>query len=144
MSTVWMLHPIKDDVSSAEQYGQLRPINSRYVYPDELQGSAELPQGFRDNMARAANQFDPVRDYFLLGGDYVQMVYFAGLLAIQYGKFRTLRFDRDGKGYVVVKIGPLWWPKYRNRRHKKEQKRIQKCLILKSKMNWKHKKEPYK
>lgn len=102
--SVVIVHPIKDvDLSPALVYGELRPVNARYVYADELDGD-RIPETFMVRMVQAANSFRPDKDYLLIGGDHLQLVAMASLLASRHPNFRVLRYDRKAQGYVSVTV----------------------------------------
>lgn len=107
MATVWVPHPVKDDLSTALVYGQLRYITDRFVYADEISDELEIPNYFLDRYKSAAQQFDPENDYMLLAGDHLQMVLFSAALSSFHSKFRLLRYDRIARGYFEVEI-PTW------------------------------------
>lgn len=102
---VYAVHPVKDDVRSAETFGEIVYLNDRYVYPDELGDGGELPAVVMSKLTEGANDFEPTLDYLLLVGDHVQQAFLIYKLA-QLGKsFRLLRYDRQARGYVPVQIG---------------------------------------
>lgn len=94
----------KIDVSSAYVYGDMYYVNSRYVFSDELKNDRP-PRGFILNIDKAADAFDPRKDYLLLAGDHLQMMMMASALAIRYVEFYVLRYEREAKGYVPILIG---------------------------------------
>lgn len=118
--TVWAVHPIREDISAAANWGRVRFINERYVYPDELvQGykrtgeigssivpADELPPIIVDKLKSAVYEFDWVNDYLLIAGDHLQIVMMSAMLAQRYGKFNVLRFDRQAEGYLAVRMVP--------------------------------------
>lgn len=101
--TVWVVHPVKDDLSAALCYGDIRYVNSRYVTADELTADGQIPNGLRSSLFRAARDFGD-DDYLLLVGDHLQLVQFASMLSAEVGEFSVLRYDRQAKGYFAVKI----------------------------------------
>lgn len=103
--TVWVVHPVRESLDAALQYGALRYINGRYVNADELAGDGRLPLGFRDNLYAAAQAFDPEDDYLLIAGDHLQLIQATYELVIRYDQFRVLRYDRIAQGYFPVTIG---------------------------------------
>lgn len=107
--TVWVVHPVKEDLSAALQYGDIQYINGRYVNADELQADGRLPQGFLDNMRRVAEEFKPHKDYLLIAGDHLQLIQMAATLTGIWGRgWHVLRYDRQAKGYYPVKMENIW------------------------------------
>lgn len=103
--TVLAVHPLSDkDVSAALIYGELQYVNRRYIYPDELDGD-RLPAEFKKRMLVAVDRYDPDHDYLLIAGDHLQIVAMSALLAMRWGEFKVLRFDREAKGYLVALVG---------------------------------------
>lgn len=101
-SKVLVVHKVQDDLTPAENFGQLIFVNSRYVYGDEIED--ELPKQFRDRLVEAVRGFRPDDDYLLIVGDHLQVVTMSALLARAYKRFRVLRYDRQLKGYFPVLI----------------------------------------
>lgn len=102
--TVWVVHPVKDDLSAAHQYGEIRYITDGYVHADELDGD-RLPASVMEKISTALWAFDSNTDYFLIAGDHLQLVQVAAALAdYTYGSFRVLRYDRQANGYFPVTI----------------------------------------
>lgn len=101
--TVFVVNMITDDVSRAQAFGDLKYVNIRYVYGDELDGD-QLPAAFLIDIARHVELFDPERDYLLIAGDHLQLVQMAALLGKKFKRFRVLRWDRQAKGYIPVTI----------------------------------------
>ena len=105
-SVVYVVNPIKFDLSPARAFGTVRFINERYVFPDELTDQAEagneLPLDVATRMQAAANSFHPQCDYVLIGGDHLQLVAFTAMLARAHPMFKVLRYDRQAEGYVPV------------------------------------------
>lgn len=105
--TVFVVHPITDkstDISMAVVFGELKFINSRYVYPDELDGNL-LPTPVVQKMLRVVDEFDPDHDYLLIAGDHLQLLAMTGYLTGRWGRFKVLRYDRQAGGYFAVEIG---------------------------------------
>lgn len=91
------------DITPAMQYGDIRYVNFRYIYGDEIDNERlpdEPVQGMRENVER----FNPEVDYLLILGDHLQLVQFTAMLATAYGQFRVLRYDREARGYFPVVI----------------------------------------
>lgn len=103
--TVFCVHQNNDDISDALRYGELRYVNARYVYPDEVDGE-RLPPAFVDNMRRAADEFDPATDFLLIQGDHLQLLAFAAELMYRHAYYKVLRYDRQEKAYYPVRIAP--------------------------------------
>lgn len=107
MATVWVVNHVKDDVSRAAKYGDLKYVNLKYVYPDELFviGNENLiPLDVKNNLKWAAHDFDCANDYLLIAGDHLQLVLFSVMLGRRWPRFRVLRWDRQAEGYVPVTI----------------------------------------
>lgn len=102
--TVYFVHPIDDDVSSARQYGEIKTINYRFVFPDELQADGQLPPIFISKMANAVAEFNPDQDFLAIAGDQLQVAFMSAALAVLFAQFRLLRYDRQARGYVPVTI----------------------------------------
>lgn len=105
--TVWAMHPVKDDLSAALPYGELRFITKGYVHGDELEkvGDVEwLPRPALDKLRDAAREFSPTTDWLLIVGDHLQLVQFVALLSQNYSEFGVLRYDRQAEGYLAVEI----------------------------------------
>ena len=110
--TVWCVHPIKGDLRPAEAYGKIRYVNTRYIYPDDLE-EAEYdqktyfpPQAVEKLYVQAAQQFQPNTDYLLIAGDHLQLLMFTGELCAMWSKFKVLRYDRQEQGYIAVELNP--------------------------------------
>lgn len=107
MGTVWVVNHIKDDVSRAAKYGDLKYVNLKYVYPDELEtfnGDNWIPTAVRVSLRNTVTEFDPASDYLLIAGDHLQLVLFSAMLGRRRLRFRVLRWDRQAEGYVPVTI----------------------------------------
>ncbi len=100
--TVFAVNMTSDDTTNALQWGDIRHINLKYVYSDEIENQ-HLPASVEEALQRAVEDFDPVNDFMLALGDYVQMLAFARMLGVRHGKFRVLRWDKKASGYV-----PCW------------------------------------
>lgn len=106
MSRVYVTHPVKEDLSAAEQYGEVIYVNHRYIHADELEADGAIPSEFRRKIDEAALAFDVTRDYLLLAGDHVQQVALSSAIRnYNYSSnFRVLRWDRQANGYFVVRV----------------------------------------
>lgn len=113
--TVFAVHPVKDDLSPALHFGALRYIRTGYqrggyIYPDELRAPGgegcvfALPADWLDTARAAAAEFDPEADCLLMAGDHLQLLAFTALLIQRHGAFTALRFSREHRGYLPVKI----------------------------------------
>ena len=106
MPTVWVLHPVREDISAAAQHGTVRYIvdadvegrNGRYVYGDELTEDGLLPVEVTKRLREAAINFED-HDLLLIAGDHLQLVQMTYFLTLQWSQFKVLRYDRDAKGY---------------------------------------------
>lgn len=104
--SVFLVHTLSNkdvNVSSAEAYGEIKLVNGRYIFIDEVENE-QLPPTFVKNMLRAVDQFDPDHDYLLIAGDHLQIVAMSALLAERWGRFKVLRYDREARGYAPVEI----------------------------------------
>lgn len=104
--TVYAAHELsaKTDISSAAVYGDIRYVNHRYIYADEIKNDRP-PQGFNENIQRVAQSFMPRKDYLLIAGDHLQIVMLASALSEMHSGFYVLRYEREAKGYVPIMIG---------------------------------------
>lgn len=103
MGIVWAVNLTNDDKSKAEQFGEIRHINLRYVYGDEIVDE-RVPDDVHDKLRLAAHDFDPATDYVLIVGDHLQLVQFVAALGNLYVSFRALRYDKKAEGYIPVRI----------------------------------------
>jgi len=102
----WVVHPLNAvDISAASEWGSVRYINNRYVYPDELGDDNRIPSDFMDRLKTAAAEFDPEKDCLIMVGDHVQVAALVYCLSALKKTFRLLRFDRHVSKYVPVTIG---------------------------------------
>lgn len=106
--TVLVAHELSDkvDISSALTYGDVKYVNHRYIYADELDGDRP-PRGFKENVDLAADGFQPKKDYLLIAGDHLQLVMISAALSERYTGFYVLRYEREAKGYIPVMIGNI-------------------------------------
>lgn len=101
---VLAVHPITEkDLSAALIYGEIKYINHRYVFADELDGD-DVPQSFVSKMEKSVDDFDPDHDFLLIAGDHLQLLYMSALLADRWGSYRVLRYDRKAGGYIAIRI----------------------------------------
>lgn len=101
--TVWAVNLNKDDTSAALQYGDIRHINMRYVYGDEIVDE-RVPAPIGEALWNAARQFDFYDDYVLICGDHLQLVAFMTILGqVAAGRrIHVLRYDKKAQGYIPV------------------------------------------
>lgn len=101
--TVWAVNIDKHDTSAAAVWGDIRHINTRYVYGDEIENE-RMPNDTLDALRRAAWEFDPQRDFVLICGDHLQLVAFVHAIAsCRPGvKVHFLRYDKKVAGYIPV------------------------------------------
>lgn len=108
--TVWVVHPVRDDLSAAQHYGALKYITDGYVYPDQLDGEyiPDVVMGKLNAAANLSHGFKPKTDYLLIAGDHLQLVQFTAILSVLHARdgFNVLRYDRDAAGYLPVHIQP--------------------------------------
>lgn len=113
--TVFVVHAIRqEDITPANKWGAFRFINGGYVYGDELWpvltaavDSAPqwtIPPSYFSNMNKAAKDYDPERDYVLIGGDHLQLVALIGLIASYHSTLQVLRYDKKISDYIPVRI----------------------------------------
>lgn len=129
--TVFIVHPVRDDLSPALKFGDFRFINHRYINGDELQkitvpqqpivanfnltprippeivedGYAwGIPVSFDRNMRNAALDFMPATDYLLIAGDHLQLLAMTGILFSWHSSFSVLRYDRRISEYIPVRL----------------------------------------
>lgn len=113
--TVYVAHDIKDDVTPARKFGELRYVNRYYIHGDELEAcyaatkdegpvAWQIPTGYRLNMERAIAKFDMEQDYLLIAGDHLQLLALTAMLAAQFESFSVLRWDRQLREYIPVRL----------------------------------------
>ena len=108
MATVWIPHPVSEDISAASPWGDVRPITAGYVYGDQYQESGE-DYSPPDDVARQISdtlrsEFDPLHDRLLIIGDHVQLLLAAAVLTEEFGGFLALRYDRKLRNYMSIRI----------------------------------------
>lgn len=106
---VFVVHPVREDLSAALRYGIIRYVNKSFLYPDQLGGPKgdELPPNIITALNDASSLFDVDRDHLMMIGDYVQMVTMAVMIAGKCLSYRVLRYDRQAEGYISVKLPGL-------------------------------------
>lgn len=105
--TVFAAHEVRDDISPAYKFGEIRYVNKFYIHGDELErqgGDNLIPPGYRANIERAVADFEPETDYVLIAGDHLQLLAFTALLAGYNHWFRVLRYDRQLNDYIPVRL----------------------------------------
>ena len=116
--TVFIVHPVRDDLSPALKFGGFRFINHRYINGDELVVNGDkiptfnempgvnwvIPTSFDRNMRNAALDFHPGTDYLLIAGDHLQLLAMTGVLFSWYPSFLVLRYDRRISEYIPVRL----------------------------------------
>lgn len=114
--TILVVHPIRqEDTSPARKWGEFKYINDRYTYGDELWpiltaavDSAPqwtLPPVVSSRIAAAAKAYDPDRDYVLIGGDHLQLMFLVVQITHYHGQLKVLRFDKKIADYIPVRFG---------------------------------------
>lgn len=107
-STVYVVNAIKDNISKAASWGDIKYVNIDYVFGDQLErgidGSNVMPEQPWQRLVKCAAEFNPARDYLLIAGDHLQLVALAGLLAKRYDSYSVLRWDRQAMGYFPVTL----------------------------------------
>jgi len=101
---VWVVHPTKDDISSAAVFGTITFITDRYVYGDEIRNDGGLPPYVHHRLKQAALDFDHTTDKVLIVGDHLQVVTLCAMLGSLGHDFTVLRYDRKVPGYYPVII----------------------------------------
>ena len=101
----------KNNIGDAKRFGDIEIINAFYVHGDELiegtpPGAWVVPPVADGPLWRAAKRFNPNADYLLLAGDHLQMVLFTAKLATLHPWFNVLRWDRQIRAYLPVRITP--------------------------------------
>lgn len=111
--TVFVLHPVKDDLTAALSFGELKYLHTSYIFPDQLEPRGSWGQGFRTfglpvswyaKMEEHARAFEPEKDFLLMVGDHLQLLAFAALLAAWNEVFAVLRYDRDSGQYLPIDV----------------------------------------
>lgn len=106
--TVYAVHPVHDDISPARAFGDIAYINQHYVHGDELLRSEDdfnlIPTSHNTNMRRMADSFSPGVDCLLIAGDHLQLLAVTALLAVRFGSFDVLRYDRKLGEYIPVRL----------------------------------------
>jgi hypothetical protein len=105
--TVYVVHEVKDDLTAARRFGELRYINRFYIHGDELERSPDeknvVPRGYLANMRRCVEDFGP-NDYLLIAGDHLQLLALTALLVGRFQFLDVLRWDRQLRDYIPVRL----------------------------------------
>lgn len=109
--TVFVVHPIHSDgvnIEDAKRFGEIRYVNSRYIYGDEITQDGNLPPTFDRALRGSALDFNYKTDFLLIAGDHLQLLAFSAMLgalpeSYDIG-FQVLRWSRDAKAYMPVRI----------------------------------------
>jgi hypothetical protein len=99
--TVFAVNMTHDDTTPALQYGDIRFINVRYIYGDEIDNE-RMPGANTEMLKQAADEFNPAHDYVLLVGDWLQLAHFLKLLGARHTNVHVLRWDKKAEGYLPV------------------------------------------
>lgn len=105
--TVFVVHPVSDNITPATMFGGISYVNSSYVHADELRRVNDdnlIPIDYRINMEWVALGFDPDRDFMLIAGDHLQLLALTAILIGRYGYLTVLRWDRKILEYIPVRI----------------------------------------
>lgn len=101
--TVFLVHPVRDDVSDAQRFGKIDTINRSYIYGDQIDDGC-IPEPVQWDLQAALMRFDPLTDYLLIAGDHVQLVLLSALLGRKHKEFQVLRWERQANAYMPVRI----------------------------------------
>lgn len=104
MGTVYVVNRAirENNISDLNRYGDVKFVNYKYVYPDEITNDGKLPGEHLQNITNCVDQFRPDQDYLAIIGDHLQLMAMTALLATKFEKFKVLRFDRVEKQYYSV------------------------------------------
>ena len=100
--TVWVVTNVRDK-KNLEKWGEVRQINQRYCYLDEIE-EGKLPDFFMGPLETAADNFNPVKDFLAITGDQAQCSQMIVLLTKRYNSFSIIRYDKIKCGYFKVVI----------------------------------------
>ncbi len=95
-------------IEPAKAFGEIRYANKFYIHGDELEREGNdnlIPTGYRVNMERVAEKFDPDRDFLLIAGDHLQLLALTAILIGRHGYLTVLRWDRKISEYIPVRLG---------------------------------------
>lgn len=106
--TVFVVHGVRDDISPARKFGDLRLVNQAYIHGDELLRTDDdynmIPTGHNINIRHAVDDFKPDVDFLLIAGDHLQLLAMTARLAAAHGSFDVLRYDRQLNDYIPVRL----------------------------------------
>lgn len=110
--TVLIAHEIdnpalRKSIEPASNFGEFRYANKFYIHGDELERSGNdnlIPTGYRVNMERVAEAFNPDVDYLLIAGDHLQLLALTAILIGRHGYLTVLRWDRNMSEYIPVRL----------------------------------------
>lgn len=102
--TAYVVNPPNDKLTDALRFGEIKYINHKYVFGDELTDDNSLPPSFLSHLRKCADEFNPDEDYLVIAGDHLQLVAFVAELSARYEDFRVLRWDRVQQAYIPVWI----------------------------------------
>lgn len=101
--TVFLVHPVRDNISDAARFGSLETINLGYVFGDQI-NDGEIPEPIQFNLQGALLRFNPMIDYLLIVGDHLQLALMTALLGRKFKEFQVLRWERQANAYMPVRI----------------------------------------
>ncbi len=106
--TVYVVHPVRDNIAPALRFGDFKFITGGYVYGDLLEPHGQndwvLPSTFQGSFEYVAHQFQPDADYLLVVGDHLQLLAFTMMLGQLHSSFMVLRYDRKLDDYIPVRL----------------------------------------
>lgn len=106
--TVFVVHGVRDDISPARNFGDLRLVNHAYIHGDELLRTLDdynmIPTEYNINIKNAVDDFKPGVDFLLIAGDHLQLLAMTARLAAVHGSFDVLRYDRQLGDYIPVRL----------------------------------------
>ncbi len=107
--TVFVVHPVREDISLARRFGEFRFVTQGYIYGDKLEyhilsDGNMLPRSITKVLSEAALQFNPELDCLLIIGDHLQLLAFTGMLFQLHDEIEVLRYDRKVEDYIPVRL----------------------------------------
>lgn len=103
--TVYTVHVLRDDhAANMADWGNVVPVNHRFIFPDELAVDGSLPPAFINNMERCARNFRQGVDYVVLSGDQLQLAAFCSILSHRHGWYNVLKFERREQAYFPALV----------------------------------------
>ncbi len=102
MAKAFVLEPCKNDVSKAEQFGEII-----FLYPEGERRVSIWDDDFTEGVLAELEyeKFCKVNDFFVIVGNMAPMIMIAGALVGEYGHFDALIFDSLSRKYVVKILG---------------------------------------